>query len=681
MQIQHTFSSYGVKIAQAASVEKGQNPTQVQSSAILTNKALTPALRNYFMATTSFKGTEKLTPLKEQIRQDEIELTPTGLFSDEKIKTLLNADKFHQTPPINTIDPVELAQHVNKHDDWKKSVLYFIYPQSFKDSNGDGYGDIKGIEEQVPYIKSLGCTGVYFTPMYKTHFADGGYDVDNYREIDPRFGTMKDMDSLIKTMHDNKLSVIFDMVCNHTSDQHEWFNKASNPNDPEHAKYKDYYIWEEPKKGTSTPENPQGQPPNDCHSNFDSSPGSAWTYNKDMGKYYFHLYTPNQPELNWKNPEVRKGMHDNLKFWVNKGVDGFRFDVIDHIAITKPHINWDKQNFVNYPLLNAYYKEMGKVIRDLEKETGKTLITVGECGASSLAQDRVANNTLPDSLLKFAFNFEHLNHGGKTPTESLHNVLSGFMNLENLQKDKSWPALVDMTQDSSSQTRFLDTSTPELHDKSEKLLSLAMLTLKGTPFIYNGQEIGRTDPNFADISDYRDVATKIEYDRLIKEEGLDKDTAIRRIGKCSRDSARIPMAWNGDESTNGGFSDAVPLSKPWIPPHPEYKKLNIKSQLDDPNSILNFYKEMIKIRKNNEVLIFGEHKLLADKDGIFAYTQTMGKEKMLVVLNITPENKEFSHKIVDMTDSNLLVGNYGEDNKSMTLKPYEARLYKLSDKS
>ncbi|MFA6988742.1 MAG: alpha-glucosidase [Candidatus Gastranaerophilaceae bacterium] len=593
---------------------------------------------------------------------------------------------------------------------WKEAVVYQIYPMSFKDTDGNGTGDIKGITQKLDYLQKLGINTLWLNPIYSSPEADNGYDISDYKGINPKYGTMQDMEKLIKEAHDRKMHIIMDVVFNHTSDEHPWFKAASDPNHPEHKKYKDYYTWADPKEGTKTLAKPQGEVPNGWESVFK---GPAWAYNDRMGKYYFHLFHKKQPDLNWKNPEVRKSVDDITNFWVKKGIDGFRMDVIDHVGMNKPYFDPKKEKFIDTSRLNGYLKNLHKNALSHPLNPEKELMTVGECPCTNL--DRIPF-VVGDDKLSMIFNFDHIAIGDENGTKwttkkpSLADLRSVITKWQKGTEEKGlWNSNFFMNHDQPrAVSQYGNDSTEEFRKDSSKMLATLNLTLKGTPYVYMGEEIGMTNVRFDDIREYKDVETKNIFIETIrnakrkaekeaKEQGLPasevkkrshnaaleaKNKVMDAIKAKGRDNSRTPMQW--DASEKAGFTTGTP----WIEINKnhslnsKYSPINVVNSEKDSDSILYYYQKMIQVRKENPVLVYGKFNIFTPDDKqVFAYTRTLGNKKALVVLNYSDKSANFSTKEnnLNLKDSKLLISNNTianeNDKESINLKPYEARVY------
>jgi Glycosidases len=543
-----------------------------------------------------------------------------------------------------------------KKDWWKESVVYQIYPRSFKDSNGDGIGDLKGIIEKLDYLEELGIDVIWLSPVYKSPNDDNGYDISDYEDIMDEFGTMEDMEELIKEGNKRNIKILMDLVVNHTSDEHKWFVEAKKSKD---NPYRDYYIWRD---------SVDGKEPNDLKSCFS---GSAWQYDEEAGQYYLHLFSKRQPDLNWENEEVRNKVYDMMNFWIDKGIGGFRMDVIDLIGKIP-----DEKIKENGPKLHEYIKEMNK------KTFGdKNLLTVGETWGCT--PDIAKKYSNPDgSELSMVFQFEHIlldQQPGKDkwdlkPLELLD--LKKTLSKWQLELDGTgWNSLFWNNHDVP---RIVSRwgNDKEYRVESAKMLATLLHGMKGTPYIYQGEELGMTNIKFDDLSDYKDIESLNMYKERIKQ-GYKHEDIMESIYTKGRDNARTPIQW--DDSENGGFT----TGEPWIKVNPNYKEINAKAQLNDEKSIFNYYKNLIEIRKSNPIVVHGKYQLILENHKeIFAYKRIFEDETLLVICNFTGNNTEFiSEEKIEFKISELLISNYevNEDKliNIIELKPYEARIYKL----
>ncbi len=540
---------------------------------------------------------------------------------------------------------------------FKDKVVYQIYPKSFKDSNNDGVGDLKGIIEKLDYLKYLGVDYLWITPFFISPQKDNGYDVEDYYNIDPTYGTMDDFDMLIKESKKRGIELMLDMVFNHTSTEHEWFKKALAGE----KKYQDYYIFKKSK-------NPE-IPPTNWESKFG---GNAWKYSKEVGMHYLHLFDETQADLNWENPEVRDEMKKIVKFWMNKGVKGFRFDVVN--LISKPFIYEDdnigdgRRFYTDGPKIHEYLKELNIDSFGSDKE----VITVGEMSSTTL-ENCVKYAGENEHELSMVFNFHHLKIDYKNKDkwslqapdfEELKSILNEWQ--LGMQNNHAWTALFWCNHDQPRVVSRLGDDQKNWN-KSAKMLATLTHCLRGTPYIYQGEEIGMTNSYFEDIETFKDVESH-NYYRILKEKGLTEDEALKVIQARSRDNGRTPVQW--DDTTNAGFSEV----NPWIKVIQNYKKINVKSQIDDRNSILNYYKELIQLRKKYKVISHGDFKpLLLEEKNIYVYKRNFKNENIIVITNFSEE------KTINLSNENIneyrcLLSNteFINNNGILNLKPYDA---------
>lgn len=547
---------------------------------------------------------------------------------------------------------------------WKEAVAYQIYPRSFMDSNNDGIGDLRGIISKLDYLKELGIDVIWICPMYKSPNDDNGYDISDYQDIMSDFGTMDDFNELLSEIHKRNMKIIIDLVINHTSDEHPWFIESrSSKENPK----RDWYIW---RKGKDNKE------PNNWESIFK---GSAWEYDENSKEYYLHLFSKKQPDLNWKNEDMRNEIYKMINWWLDKGIDGFRVDAISHINKEDGLADMDNPDKLKYvPSFDKHMNVNGihEYLKELKENTFSKydIMTVGEANGVKAEQaiDWVGEN---DGKFNMLFQFDHIDlwNSSEFNLPNLKKVWNRWqVNLE----DDGWNALFienhDITRVVSAwgdDTRFLN--------ESAKALGLLYFMHKGTPFIYQGQEIGMTNVKFNDISEYDDIRSINEYNQLISQ-GMSKKDALENIWNTSRDNTRTPMQW--DDSMNAGFSKS---NNPWIHVNPNYRDINVKEQLEDSNSILNFYKKMIKIRKSNECLIYGKYNLILEDDtNIFAYERILNDEKFLIICNLKSEHSKYEYDPITLKYENLILSNYdvddNEDLNKILLRPWEARIYKIN---
>ncbi len=559
------------------------------------------------------------------------------------------------------------------HPWWKQSVVYQIYPRSFNDSNGDGIGDLRGIIQKLDYLKTLGIDVVWLSPVYQSPNDDMGYDISDYQDIMDEFGTLADWEELLAGMHARGIKLIMDLVVNHTSDEHPWFVEARKSVD---NPYRDYYIWRKGQKGRE---------PNNWRSFFG---GSAWAYNELTGEYYLHLFSRKQPDLNWENPQVRQEVFKMMRWWLDKGVDGFRMDVINMISktpglpdapvLTNSRYQFGGHYFIHGPRLMEFLGEMQQQVL-----APYDTLTVGETFGVTTAQAIELTN--PESgPLSMVFQFEHM------AVDALPNAPVGWSyrpwELDELRRimtrwqmaleGRGWNSQYLSNHDQPRQvSRFGDDTRYRV--ESAKLLGTFLHLLQGTPYIYQGEELGMTNAAFASIEDYRDISTRNRYRELVEELGVDPQEAMQMVYRKSRDNARTPMQW--DAGPNAGFTSGTP----WLPVNPNYAEINARQAMADPNSIFHYYRRLIELRKANPVIVEGRYALLLPDDpAIYAFTRTSEQDRLLVILNFTAGTPQFVLPgELPAERAGLLISNYdvelGGDIRQITLRPYEARVYRL----
>ncbi|EKO1911878.1 alpha,alpha-phosphotrehalase [Clostridium botulinum] len=554
--------------------------------------------------------------------------------------------------------------------DFKKSVVYQIYPKSFNDTNSDGFGDLKGITVKLDYLKTLGIDYIWLTPFYISPQKDNGYDVADYCNIDPLFGTMEDFDKLVKEANKREIDIMLDMVFNHTSTEHKWFKNALSGD----KKYKNYYIFKEPKNG---------QFPTNWDSKFG---GSAWEYVKEFNEYYLHLYDATQADLNWENEEVRKEVFDIVNFWIKKGVRGFRFDVIN--VISKPMEYKDDNNgdgrsfYTDGPNIHNYLKQLNKETFGRYKD----IITVGEMSSTTI-DNCVKYSNPKEEELSMVFNFHHLKVDYKDGDKwSLMDF--DFIKLKNLfnhwqvgmEEGNGWNAVFWCNHDQPRiVSRFGDDK--KYHKESAKMLATSIHLLRGTPYIYQGEEIGMTNCYYDTINSYRDVES-INFYNILKSEGKTEEEIIKILQSKSRDNSRSPMQW--DNSTNAGFT----IREPWIETCKNYKSINVESSLKDNNSIFYHYQKLIKLRKEYDIISYGNFELILEEDkSIFAYLRNYKNEKLLVINNFYGKESLFklpTELKLGEYKNKILISNYKDSPanfREINLRPYESIVYHLEKKS
>jgi len=543
---------------------------------------------------------------------------------------------------------------------WQEAVVYQIYPRSFQDSNDDGIGDINGIISRLDYLKNLGVDVIWLSPIYKSPQVDNGYDISDYKEIAPEFGTMEDFDYLLAEAHARGLKIIMDLVVNHTSDRHAWFAESRLSKD---NLKRNYYIW---RDGFGQ------EAPNKLQSVFG---GSAWQLDETTGQYYLHLFAKEQPDLNWENEAVRSSVYDMMTWWLDKGIDGFRMDVINLISKPAEAISCNGGNgvgIINDPRVCEYLKEMNsKVLSHYD------IMTVGETpGVNPQHAKEYAG--FDTGQLNMIFQFQHMGIDlGKNGRWSLrHFSLLDLKRILSMWQTelhgKAWNSLYWSNHDQPrAVSRFGDVSTRLYWEKSAKMLAACLHMMQGTPYIYQGEEIGMTNAPFENLSDIRDIEILNAYDELVTQDNVyTHEEMMARIRKNGRDNARTPMQWS--DAANGGFSEKAP----WLPINPNYTDINVKNQEHDANSILSYYKKLLKLRKENPVIIYGDYELLLPEDErIFAYKRNYKNINLLVVCNFTNKEIDGVWEEILQNDCEVLISNYGDINaKNSILRAYEARV-------
>lgn len=552
-------------------------------------------------------------------------------------------------------------------NDWKKkAIVYEAYVQSFNDSDGDGIGDLPGLIEKLDYIKNLGANVIWLTPIFKSPLVDNGYDIADYEDINPIYGSMNDFKKLLQQAHERDLKIVMDLVVNHTSDQHKWF-KESKKN--RNNKYSDYYIWRDPKEDGSAPTN--------LGSAFG---GSAWTYVPERNQYYLHLFAKQQPDLNWNNPQVRNDIYHMMKFWLDMGVDGFRMDSISFIS--KPSkfedapLEDNKEygayyyGSANGPHIHEYLREMNQKV--LSKYD---VISIGETPHTTAREARLFVE--PDRHeLDMVFQFEHMHvdYGEFGRYSDITFKMSDLRNsMTSWQNDLSWNSNYLGNHD---QPRIVSRFGNDLKYRRESAKMLAMVSLlqKGTPFIFQGEEIGMTNLHIKNIDELKDLEAHNIYS-FLKSKGISDKDALKMVNRKTRDNARTPMQWNKEQ--NAGFSSG----NPWIEVNPNYLEINVKKDLQDPNSIYRFYQKLLKLRNNNQVLLDGNYDLITPEDSaIFAYTRSSDKDKVVIICSFVPYKVKYELPEDFVNKNKVILSNYDdrEDMASNTiyLRPYEGVVIK-----
>jgi trehalose-6-phosphate hydrolase len=585
----------------------------------------------------------------------------------------INLKKRYRSKNMSKICSIKkkvVSSFMNKHPWWKKAVVYQIYPKSFKDTTGSGVGDLQGIIEKLDYLKELGIDVIWLTPIYKSPQRDNGYDISDYFAIHEEYGTMEDFEQLLEEAHKRGIKIIMDIVVNHTSTEHVWFQKSRQAKDNE---YRDFYIWRDGKNGG---------PPNNWKSKFG---GSAWEYDEKTGQYYLHLFDVTQADLNWENEKVRKKVYEMMHFWLKKGVDGFRLDVINLISKDQRFPDDDgsippgdgRKFYTDGPRIHEFMQEMNR-----EVFSKYDMMTVGEMSSTTI--DNCIKYTNPERKeLNMTFNFHHLKvdypNGEKWALadfdfQALKKILSTWQ--VEMHKGGGWNALFWCNHD---QPRIVSRygNDGKYHKESAKMLATTIHMMQGTPYIYQGEEIGMTDPKFDKIEDYRDVESLNMY-QILKEQGKSEEEIIEILKRKSRDNSRTPVQW--DASKNAGFTTGTP----WINVASNYKEINVENALKDKDSIFYHYQKLIKLRKQYDIITDGDYQLiLEDHPQIFAYLRNGNNEKLLVVNNFYGKETTFElpdHINLDGYKSQILISNYAdspEEYHRIKLRPYESIVYHL----
>ncbi|PMC34036.1 glucohydrolase [Bacillus sp. UMB0899] len=553
---------------------------------------------------------------------------------------------------------------------WKESIIYQIYPRSFNDSNGDGIGDLKGITEKLDYLKDLGIDVIWLSPVYKSPNDDNGYDISDYQNIMDEFGTMQDWEELLDQVHQRGMKLIMDLVVNHSSDEHAWFAESRKSKD---SPYRDYYIWRPGK---------EGKEPNNWESVFS---GSAWKYDEATDEYFLHLFSKKQPDLNWESQKLREEVYNMMTWWLDKGIDGFRMDVINFISKVPglpdaPNPEGKTyapggQYFMNGPRIHEFLQEMNQQV--LSKYD---IITVGEMPGASVEDAKLYTGHEREEL-NMVFTFEHmdLDSGpkGKWDLKKL-NLLDLKENISKWQTGLNGVGWNSLYLNNHDQPRMVSRfgNDQEYRVESAKMLVTFLHMLQGTPYVYQGEEIGMTNVRFDSIDDYKDIEILNMYNEKVIQGNEDPAKVMESIYVKGRDNARTPFQW--DDSENAGFT----TGEPWLKLNPNYTEINAKQAVQDPDSIYHYYRKIIALRKAHPIIVYGDYELiLPEHETIFAYTRTYEGEKLLVITNFSSDEAQFTLPAnVTMPSVELLISNYDveetEEISSINLKPYEARVYK-----
>lgn len=551
---------------------------------------------------------------------------------------------------------------------WQSSVVYQIYPRSFQDSNGDGIGDIPGITKRLPYIRELGADVIWLSPVYQSPNDDNGYDISDYQAINPEFGTMEDFDEMLRTAHSLGLKIVMDLVVNHTSDEHRWFKEALKGKD---NPYRDYYIWRDPKEN--------GDAPNNWGSCFG---GSAWKYDEASGQYFLHLFSEKQPDLNWDNPKVRDEVFSMMDWWLKKGIDGFRMDVIS--LISKPEelpdgtpgaSGYASFNFVaNGPHIHEYLQEMNR--RVLSKYD---IMTVGETSGVTVEEAK-KYASLSGKELNMCFQFEHVGldddpvrgrYGfGKL---SLPEFKANLTKWQNELEGKAWNSLYFENHDQPRSVSRWGSDSSEYRERSAKMLATCLHMMKGTPYVYQGQELGMTNCPWESLDEINDIESLGNVRQHMANGLLTGEEAVEVMRRTSRDNARTPMQW--DDSDCAGFT----TGKPWLKINPNYQSVNAAEELKRDDSVFHYYQKLISLRKQLDVIVDGTYELLEQDDpDLFVYTRTLGTEKLLVVCNFAGRQRSFRVPEEFAGGEILISNNERKSAADPVVEPYESFVVRVS---
>ena len=555
---------------------------------------------------------------------------------------------------------------------WKEAVVYQIYPRSFMDSNGDGIGDINGITEKLEYLQELGIDVIWLSPVYQSPNDDNGYDISDYQAIMTEFGTMEDFDRMLSRAHELGIKIMMDLVVNHTSDEHAWFVESKKSVD---NPYRDFYIWRKGKE--------DGSEPNNWGSCFS---GSAWKYDPQTDMYFLHLFSKTQPDLNWDNPDVREHVFDMMNWWCEKGIDGFRMDVIS--LISKPEglpdgvpgeNGYADSGCANGPHVHEYLKEMNKKVL-----SHYNLITVGEASGVTLEEAKKYASA-DGSELNMVFQFEHVGSGpegnnrfGKWDSHKMSlpvwkKILSKW---QTGLEGKAWNSLFLANHDQPRSVSWFGNDSAEYREISAKMLATCLHMMQGTPYVYQGEELGMCNAYFDKLEDYRDIESLNAYKELTETCGVSHEEMMGYLKRISRDNARTPMQW--DDSANAGFTTGTP----WIKVNSNYKTVNAKQQTTDPDSVFSYYKELIRLRHENDIIVYGEYELLEPQnEELFIYTRTWNNEQLMVLCNFTDKDVVIPAAVMAQipADAQILISNH-VGNLEAVLRPYEARVYRYNVK-
>ena len=558
--------------------------------------------------------------------------------------------------------PASLAETAAAHAWWQDTIVYQVYPMSFQDTDGNGYGDLRGIDAHLDYLASLGVGAIWLTPVYVSPMVDNGYDVADYTGIDPLYGTMEDMELLIADAADRGIRIVMDLVVNHTSDQHPWFTESASSRDNPKS---DWYIWRDAK--------PDGSAPNNWRSIFG---GSAWTWCEARGQYYLHTFAEQQPDLNWENPEVRQAIIDAANFWLDMGVGGFRVDAVPYIKKPADFSDGEpdgEDGMVNIHVMTANTEGILDFLREFRENTvaGRDVFTVGEANGvqASDLEDWVGANGVFDMI----FQFNHMDVGsGAAHTWSdpapwtLTDLKRAFAASQEATSGSGWyPVFLE----NHDQPRSIDHFLPEACDPvlAAKLLGALLLTMRGTPFIFEGQELGFTNVAWEDLAMYNDLNTRAQYDFAIRE-GFSPEEAMEGVHRYSRDNARTPMQWDGGE--NASFTEGTP----WLPVHDDYAGMNVAAESDDPASVLSWYRTLAALRASTPELLYGDYaELFPEGEQIFAFRRATEDGETVVLLNFSNDSVTYDASAVEGLEP--VISSYGAAEPGV-LQPLEAVIWR-----
>ena len=544
---------------------------------------------------------------------------------------------------------------------WKEAVIYQIYPRSFKDTDGDGVGDLKGIIEKLDYIESLGVNMVWLNPIYQSPNDDNGYDISDYRDIMDEFGNMEDFDAMLEGMHQRGIKFVMDAVVNHSSDEHDWFQQSRSSRD---NPYRDYYHWWPAE---------DGEPP--YRWSFFDAKGEAWKYDSLTDAYYLHYFSQKQPDLKWENPKVRQEVYDIMKFWAEKGVDGFRLDAFQYVSkdTTFPPLpEGYQENVIQYygmgPNLHPYLREM------YDEVLSKYDVFAVSEGSGSTFADAHSLVDADRNELQMAYHFEGMDVGSSLDRYTLGEFKEVYSRWDSAFAKAGWLSIFLANHDQPRMVSKYGNDSPEYRAVSNKMLNTFLMTMRGTPYVYYGDELGMTNIDFDSIGQYQDIAARNGYTKAMAE-GRDMEDFMAQLNFMSRDNGRTPMQWDATE--HAGFTSGTP----WLPLNDNHTTINVVAQEEDPNSCLNYFRQVVKLRQDNPVLVYGDYTLLLpEHEQVYAYTRMEGPAKMLILLNFS--DQEAALTLPDgLVPDQVQINNYqGEPNwnaQSTTLQPYQAVVYTI----